>query len=204
MKRDLIVTAMAVILGLGSGTGVAMLRGGAPDGASSGDARDTSPGYVENEPPDEVAATDNAVPSRDAASDDGARATASSASANAPTTSAPATAAASSASPSAPSPTPASPPTGSTAAATPAAAAVAAAVDDSAASRTLRRLGRIFSTMGPREAARILVQLDDADVLTILRALTEKQAGAILANLPPERAAAMSRAALREHRSPPP
>jgi flagellar motility protein MotE (MotC chaperone) len=47
--------------------------------------------------------------------------------------------------------------------------------------------------MAPRDAAKVMVQLDDADVLAIVGALTEKQAAAILANFPAERAARISK-----------
>jgi hypothetical protein len=55
------------------------------------------------------------------------------------------------------------------------------------------RLGRIFGAMQPREAARVLEQMDDGDIATILGMLNDRQAAAVLANLPPNRAAGISR-----------
>jgi flagellar motility protein MotE (MotC chaperone) len=51
--------------------------------------------------------------------------------------------------------------------------------------------------MAPRDAAKVMVQLDDVDVQAIVGALTEKQAAAILANFPPERAAKISKGTMR-------
>jgi hypothetical protein len=61
----------------------------------------------------------------------------------------------------------------------------------------VRRIGRIFAAMAPREASKVLQQLDDSDVTIIVSSLTEKQAAAILQAFPPERAAAISRGSLR-------
>jgi hypothetical protein len=69
-------------------------------------------------------------------------------------------------------------------------AASTTAVSDSAQPR---RIARIFAAMAARDAAKVMVQLDDADVQAIVGALTEKQAAAILANFPPERAAKISK-----------
>jgi len=65
------------------------------------------------------------------------------------------------------------------------------------------RLGKIFTAMQPREAARVLEQMSDHDVGVILGMVTDRQAAAILSNLPPERAAGISRDALRSRRSGP-
>jgi hypothetical protein len=59
------------------------------------------------------------------------------------------------------------------------------------------RIAKIFAAMSAKDAARVLQQLDDADVQTVLGGLNDKQAAAILSGFPPERAAAISRAALR-------
>lgn len=64
-------------------------------------------------------------------------------------------------------------------------------------SLTPERIGKIFAAMPAKEAAKVLVQLDDADVQAILGAVSAKHAAAILQNLPPVRAAAISRAELR-------
>jgi hypothetical protein len=59
------------------------------------------------------------------------------------------------------------------------------------------RIAKIFAAMPAKDAARVLQQLDDADVQTVLGGLNDKQAAAILSGFPPERAAAISRAVLR-------
>jgi len=55
-----------------------------------------------------------------------------------------------------------------------------------------RRLGKIFATMGAKDAARVLAQMNDHDVSIIINKLSERQAAAILTNLPAPRAAALS------------
>jgi hypothetical protein len=62
------------------------------------------------------------------------------------------------------------------------------------------KLAKIFAAMPPKEAARVLEQLEDSDVTMILSAVSEKQAAAILSNIAPQRAAAISRAAVRGSR----
>jgi hypothetical protein len=64
-------------------------------------------------------------------------------------------------------------------------------------SPTERRLSRVFGSMAPKDAAKVLEQMVDPDVAIILGNLSEKQAAAILAQLPPPRVAALSRASLR-------
>jgi hypothetical protein len=65
------------------------------------------------------------------------------------------------------------------------------------------RLGKIFTAMQPREAARVLEQMSDHDVTVILGMVTDRQAAAILSNLAPERAAGISRDVLRSGRTGP-
>jgi hypothetical protein len=60
-----------------------------------------------------------------------------------------------------------------------------------------KRISRVFAAMAPRDAAKVLEQMNDADVSIILGNLTEKQTGAIMALLPAPRVAALSRGALR-------
>jgi hypothetical protein len=60
-----------------------------------------------------------------------------------------------------------------------------------------KRIARVFASMAPRDAAKVLEQMNDADVSIILGNLTEKQTGAIMALLPAPRVAALSRGALR-------
>ncbi|HYW49285.1 MAG TPA: hypothetical protein VE861_01695 [Gemmatimonadaceae bacterium] len=55
-----------------------------------------------------------------------------------------------------------------------------------------RRLAKIFATMGAKDAARVLGQMTDHDVSVILNLLQDRQAAAILINLPAPRAAALS------------
>ena len=59
------------------------------------------------------------------------------------------------------------------------------------------RIAKIFGAMSAKDAARVLQQLDDSDVQTVLGGLNDRQAAAILAGFPPERAAAISRAVMR-------
>ena len=60
-----------------------------------------------------------------------------------------------------------------------------------------RRLAKIFSAMQPKDAARVLEQMSDGDVRTIIAMLGDRQAAAVLANFPPQRAAVISRLAMR-------
>ena len=55
------------------------------------------------------------------------------------------------------------------------------------------RLGKIFATMPTKDAAKILAQLDDQDVSLILVKVNDKKAGEMMALLPAERAAAISK-----------
>jgi hypothetical protein len=59
------------------------------------------------------------------------------------------------------------------------------------------RISKIFAAMSAKDASRVLEQLEDSDVQTVLTGLNDKQAAAILSGFPPARAAAISRAALR-------
>lgn len=65
-----------------------------------------------------------------------------------------------------------------------------------------RRIAKIFAAMPPKDAAKVLVQMDDADVHLILDALGEKQAAGILQHFPADRAAAISKRAIRGSRAP--
>ncbi|HYD52181.1 MAG TPA: hypothetical protein VEA99_06125 [Gemmatimonadaceae bacterium] len=78
-----------------------------------------------------------------------------------------------------------------------------AATADSAAHSAQQRLGRVLSSMPPKDAARVIEKLADAEAVSALGYLKEKQAALILANLPAERAAAMVRAGLRVARGAP-
>ena len=65
------------------------------------------------------------------------------------------------------------------------------------AQQTLDRLSKIFSEMKPTEAADVLSYLSDSEIERILLGIRERDAAAILAQLEPERAAAVSRRVLR-------
>jgi flagellar motility protein MotE (MotC chaperone) len=51
--------------------------------------------------------------------------------------------------------------------------------------------------MPPKDAARILEQMDDRDIQAILGYMGDRQAAAVLGNLAPQRAAAVGRATMR-------
>jgi len=59
------------------------------------------------------------------------------------------------------------------------------------------KLAKIFAAMPPKDAAKVLDQLDDADVQSVIATLSEKQAAAILQHFPAPRAAVISKAVLR-------
>ena len=74
-------------------------------------------------------------------------------------------------------------------------AAITPASDAPTAAETAahqRRLAKIFSTMGAKDAARVLAQMNDHDVSVILNLLGDRQAAAILINLPAPRAALLT------------
>lgn len=62
---------------------------------------------------------------------------------------------------------------------------------------TGKRIAKVFGAMQARDAARVLEQMDDADVRTILASLNNKQQAAILGTFPTQRAATIMRATLR-------
>lgn len=72
---------------------------------------------------------------------------------------------------------------------------------DSTAAVYERRLARTFGAMSPRDAARVLEQMSDADVGTLLGYLNERQSAGILSSLPPTRAARLGEQVLRDHES---
>jgi len=65
------------------------------------------------------------------------------------------------------------------------------------ASETAERLSKIFSQMKPADAAEVLSYLTDAEIERILLGIRERDAAAILSQLEPSRAAAVSRRVLR-------
>jgi hypothetical protein len=83
----------------------------------------------------------------------------------------------------------------------PAAVAKPAVGDAAAPGASERRLAKIFSSMAPKDAAKVLQNMDDGDVKIILGYLGSRQAAAILGAFPTARAAELSRQALKS--SPP-
>lgn len=59
------------------------------------------------------------------------------------------------------------------------------------------KVAKIFAAMPAKDAAKVMEQLDDADVQVIIASVSEKQAAAILQNFPPARAATISKAVMR-------
>lgn len=170
MKKVILLAVAGLVVGLGGGTGIAIVtapKAGA-DSTHADSARPAADSTVELAA-HEAAAGDSATPP---AHGEGA------------------------APPAADSAAPvAAAPDGAPAAATPVApAGTTGAEADSAARVQLRRISRTFASMAPRDAAKVLELMEDGDVNAIIGSLTEKQAAAILAAFPPARAAAISRA----------
>lgn len=65
------------------------------------------------------------------------------------------------------------------------------------------RMAKLFGSMQPRDAARVLEHMDDFEVQVILNQLGNREAAAILGNLSPERAAVITRSVIRGGRSTP-
>lgn len=86
--------------------------------------------------------------------------------------------------------------------AVPAAASRPRAPGDTSLVPTERRLAKVFAAMAPREAARVLEQMNDTDVELLLGYLSERQAAVILSSFPPQRAARIGQNALRGKRTP--
>ncbi len=66
-----------------------------------------------------------------------------------------------------------------------------------AANPVTQKMGKIFGAMPAKDAAKVMEQLDDAEVRAILTGLTDKQAAGVLQNLPAARAAAISKLLLK-------
>lgn len=62
-----------------------------------------------------------------------------------------------------------------------------------------QRLAKIFSAMQAKDAARVLGQMEDRDIRSVLSLMGDRQAAAILSALTPERAAAITKGALANH-----
>jgi flagellar motility protein MotE (MotC chaperone) len=72
-----------------------------------------------------------------------------------------------------------------------------AAAPDSAVEASERRLAKVFTAMEPKQAAKVLEHMADADVQIILGYVGPRQAASILAELPPERVAALSKRSMQ-------
>ncbi len=59
------------------------------------------------------------------------------------------------------------------------------------------RLARLFAAMPARDAAKVLVQMSNADAQLVISAMDNRHAADILSNFPPDRVAAMSQLTLR-------
>jgi hypothetical protein len=68
---------------------------------------------------------------------------------------------------------------------------------DSLAEASERRLAKVFTAMEPKQAAKVLQHMQDVDVQIILGYVGPRQAASIMAELPPERVAALSKMAMQ-------
>jgi len=68
---------------------------------------------------------------------------------------------------------------------------------DSAAQASEQRLAKVFTAMEPKQAAKVLQHMQDADVQIILGYVGPRQAASIMAELPPERVATLSKMAMQ-------
>ena len=79
----------------------------------------------------------------------------------------------------------------------PAAAPTTPAPADTVVEASERRLAKVFTAMEPKQAAKVLQHMDDADVQVILGYVGPRQAASIMAELPPERVAALSKRSMQ-------
>ena len=183
------LAVIGLLLGLGGGTGFALMRARKPVAAAVDGDEKKEPAKTGEETPEDAARVSKP---------DGAERAASTLEDSSTSVTHADTKRASA--PAVPSPAGHTPTVAVAASTTPgaAAAAKAPATDTSRAGAPAPgRIAKIFAAMSAKDAARVLQQLDDADVQTVLGGLNDKQAAAILSGFPPERAAAISRAALR-------
>ena len=68
---------------------------------------------------------------------------------------------------------------------------------DSVAAASEQRLAKVFTAMEPKQAAKVLQHMQDADVQIILGYVGPRQAASIMAELPPERVATLSKMAMQ-------
>jgi hypothetical protein len=68
---------------------------------------------------------------------------------------------------------------------------------DTATEAAERRVSKVFTAMDPKQAAKVLDHMTDGDIHVILGYVGPRQAAAILAELKPERVAALSKLAMK-------
>ncbi len=88
-------------------------------------------------------------------------------------------------------------PTAKPAAKAPAPTVASAPATDTVAEASERRLAKVFTAMEPKQAAKVLQHMQDSDVQIILGYVGPKQAATIMAELPPERVATLSKLAMQ-------
>ena len=101
------------------------------------------------------------------------------------------------ATPSAPAAKPAAAPGPSVPESAVAAAIAAANAPDTAREASQRRISKVFTSMDPKQAAKVLEHMTDNDVQIILGYVGPRPAAAIMAELPPERVAILSKLAMQ-------
>lgn len=176
--KPVIIGVIGLLVGLGGSTGVVALSS---RGSGAGPARDSLPDSAA------VAVVDTAAaPARDTAA------------AVVPTAAAPALPSTEAAKPDSEGAPPmtavAAAPISKSAQADTAPAPVTSAPLDTAA---FRQLAKIFTSMKPSDAVRIMDHLSDADVEGVLRHLQPRASAQLMAALPPERAAALGKRLLK-------
>jgi hypothetical protein len=77
------------------------------------------------------------------------------------------------------------------------ATAAAPVVADTVVEVAERRIAKVFTAMEPKQAAKVLEHMADSDVQIILGYVGPRQAASIMAELPPERVAALSKRAMQ-------
>jgi hypothetical protein len=73
----------------------------------------------------------------------------------------------------------------------------APATPDSVVEASERRIAKVFTAMEPKQAAKVLEHMADSDVQIILGYVGPRQAASIMAELPPERVAALSKRSMQ-------
>jgi hypothetical protein len=71
---------------------------------------------------------------------------------------------------------------------------------DTATEAAERRVSKVFTSMDPKQAAKVLDHMTDGDIHVILGYVGPRQAAAILAELKPERVAALSKLAMKPNK----